>query len=142
LAYCIKEHLPDYDVAIGRRKAIHRPLSIHTKDGLRLVYHLEEGHRGIVFTRCKDTLFITEFSFMSSGCAVVAIDLPTGKRRWRSQLEGNPPEGHSEYYNSVNIETDGEKIIVYGNESHGRYVEHLDINSGKMLLNRKFEPLR
>jgi hypothetical protein len=47
---------------------------------------------------------------------------------------------HSEYYNRVNIETDGKKIIVYGNESHGRYVEHLDINSVKMFVNKNSNP--
>ncbi len=51
---------------------------------------------------------------------------------------------HSDYSNRVNIETDGERLIVNGNEAHGQYVEHLDIKTGKTLankrLNRGLEP--
>jgi hypothetical protein len=113
LDYCIKQHMPDYDVELVHEDN-YTPINIRTKDGKRLVYHLEDGHEKIAFARHKATLFIAEFSYMCTGCEVVAIDLATGKERWRSRLEGNPPGFHSKYHNSVNIETDGEKIIVYG----------------------------
>lgn len=94
---------------------------------------------GRVFTRWEGKLFVAKYARGVTGCEVAAIDLSTGRQYWKSRLEAIGDQTHSEYYNSVNIETDGEKVIIYGNESHGRYVEHLDINTGKMLLNKKFD---
>ncbi len=75
------------------------------------------------------------------GCEVVAVNLLTGKELWRTRLFGTgpTPEWHSKYGNQVNIETDGKRVVIYGNENDGRYVEHLDINTGKTLANRRFE---
>ncbi len=139
LAYCIKQHLPDYDVVTDSEEKFYTPISIRTKGEKKLVYHLHDGHQGIVFARHQCTLFIAEFDAIGSGCEVVAIDLSMGKQCWKSRLRGIGPRGHSKYQNVVNIETDGAKVTVYGNESHGKYVEQLDAKSGKMLVNAKFD---
>ena len=146
LDYSVRSHLSDYELKYGTHPIItpvsiqgfYEPISIWTRDHSRLVYHLEDGHKEIVFTRREDTLFVAEFHPICTGCSVVAIDLATGNRIWETQLQGIGPTEHSKYRNRVNIETDGERVIVYGNESHGKYVEHLDVASGKILLNRKF----
>jgi len=41
--------------------------------------------------------------------------------------------------NIVNIETDGKKVIVYGNEALGRFVEHLGLKTGKTTANKTFD---
>jgi outer membrane protein assembly factor BamB len=139
LAYCTKEHLADYEVELVEPEKYYTTINIRNKDDRKAIYSIIEGHKSIVFTRWQDTLFIAEFSPASSGCAVVALDLKTGKRIWRTDLEGIGPTGHSEYSNQVNIETDGDLVIVYGNEAHGKYVEQLNINTGKTVANTKFE---
>jgi hypothetical protein len=67
------------------------------------------------------------------------LHLQTGRQLWKSQLEGIGETRHSAYLNLVNIETDGQIIIVTGNEAHGRYIEHLDLKNGKTLANKKLE---
>jgi hypothetical protein len=139
LAFCINQHLPDYDVEVVREDGFRTPISIRARDNKALVYHFKNGHRHTVFARHENNLFIADFSPGTSGCEVVAIDLATGKQRWKSRLRGIRPKGHSEYCNEVNIETDGENVTVYGNESHGKYVEQLDAKSGRMLVTVKFD---
>jgi hypothetical protein len=139
LAYSTKHHLPDYDVERVREKGYYTPIKIRTKTDRKVIYILEDGHESTVFTRWKDVLYIAEYSPIGTGCEVVALDLMTGTQLWKSRLEGIGPTGHSQYSNLVNIETDGWRVIVTGNETHGRYVEHLDLASGKTLTNKKLD---
>ena len=37
------------------------------------------------------------------------------------------------------LERPGQKVIVMGNEAFGRYVEHLDLHSGKTLANKQLD---
>ena len=139
LAYSIKQHLPDYDVELVKKKEYYTPINIRSKKDGRIAYSLVEGHKSIVFTRLNDVLFIAEYSPIATGCDVVAADLKTGTKVWKSRLQGIGPTGHSQYLNLVNIETDGKYIIVNGNEAHGRYVELLDIKTGQTLANKKLK---
>jgi outer membrane protein assembly factor BamB len=139
LDYCIKQHLPDYEVEFDRKKRFYTPFNIWTKNDRKMIYSLEEGHENIVFTRWEDILYIAEYCPIASGCVVVALDLKTGEELWRSRLYGIGSTMHSEYRNLVNIETDGQRLIVNGNEGNGRYVEHLDLKTGKTLANKKLK---
>jgi hypothetical protein len=73
---------------------------------------------------------------------VVAVDLKTGKRLWKTNLQGLGPIAHTKYRNRVIIEVDDRRVTVYGNESSGRYVEQLDPRTGKTLANKKLEANR
>jgi hypothetical protein len=97
------------------------------------------GHWGTVFTRAGDTLFRAEFYPIATGCVVVAVDLKSGKDLWRSRLKGSSCPGHSMYRNEVVIETDGKVVIVHGNESYSRYIEFVDMATGKTLGHREFK---
>jgi hypothetical protein len=134
-----KKHLPDCEVERVRENEYYTPINIRTQPDRKVIYSLKEGHKSTVFTRWNGILYIAEYCPSATGCEVVAVDLKTGKQLWKSRLQGIGPTGHSEYLNRVNIQTDGEHIIVAGNEAHGRYVEHLDIQSGKTLANKKFD---
>jgi hypothetical protein len=140
LAYCTKKHLRDYELERVGEKEDYTPINIRTKPDRKLIYSLKEGHKRTVFTRWKDVLYIADYSPIATGCKVIALDLKTGKQLWKSRLQGirltNP---HSKYLNLVNIETDGLRIIVTGNEAEGRYIEHLDLQNGKSLANKKLD---
>ncbi len=140
LAYCIKQHLPDYDVERDSPTEYYSPLSILDKDTRKVIYSYERASKATVFTRSKDVLYIAEHYPITTGCVVVAVDLISGKQLWKTRLIGNSPSGHSKYDYHVNIETDGKIVIVNGKEDNGRYVEHLDIRTGKMLRNKKLDP--
>jgi len=139
LKACIDRHLTDYDVVFTGADSFYGELTIRSKKDGSVIYYLKNAHKRVVLTRWKDTLFVAEYSPIATGCEVIAVDLGTGKRVWKTRLRGIGPTGHSQYSNSVNIETDGAKVIVYGNESHGKYVEHVDMKTGKTLLNRAFD---
>jgi hypothetical protein len=141
LAYCMKRHMPDYAADPKREMKYGPELEVFDKDGRRTVWLFESGVKGNVFTRWKETIFVAHYCTIATGCEVEAIDLKTGKQLWKSRLEGIGPTGHSKYSNSVNIETDsvGSKVIICGNEGHGKYVEYLDMMTGKKIANRKFD---
>ena len=134
LTYSTEQHLPNYDVEYSNPT-----LNIRSKQDNAIVYSYGHARESMVFTRWKDILYIAEYHSLSTGCAVVAVDLKSGKQLWRTQLQGIGPVGHSKYRNLVNIETDGRILIIAGNEAFGRYIEHLDIKSGKMLANKQFD---
>jgi hypothetical protein len=139
LAYSIKQHLQDYEVERVQEKEYYTPINIRTKTDRKVIYSLPKGHESTVFTRWKDTLYVAEYSPIATGCEVVALDLKAGKQLWKARLEGIGATGHSKYLNLVNIETDGQRVIVSGNEAHGRYVEILDLRSGNTLANKKLD---
>jgi len=82
-------------------------------------------------------VFSTHHAF-SSGCTLIAIDLKTKKQRWKTRLKGVGPVGHSEYRNRINLRAGpGAAVTVFGWESYGRYIEVVDLKSGKTLHHRK-----
>jgi hypothetical protein len=140
LTYSTNQHLPDYEVERVQPKEHYTAINIRTKQGHAIIYSYKDASERTVFARWKDNLYIAEYCPIATGCEVVAVDLKSGKQLWRTQLQGIGPTYHSKYLNLVNIETDGKIVIVAGNEAHGRYVEHLDIQTGKMLANKKLDP--
>lgn len=140
LEYCTKQHLADYVVERGNPKPFGTPINIRRKKDRKLVYTMGGGWQTILFTRCRDILYIAEYCTIASGCDVVAVDLKSGKKIWKTRLQGIGPTMHSQYLNLVNIETDGQIVTVTGNESDGRYIEHLDLETGKALANKKLDP--
>jgi len=143
LAYSTEQHLPDFDVersGEGLFRDLEGTLKIRSKEDGKLIYSYQKyASEHAVFTRWQNMLYVAEYSPVRTGCEVVAVDLKSGKELWRTKLQGIGPITDSKYENLVNIETDGEVIIVAGNEASGRYVEHLDIKTGKFLGNKQFE---
>lgn len=135
LENCSKRHLNDYDVELllqGHRDVV---IVIRTKGQKQIICSFR-GHSGTPLACANNTLFIAEQSPIASGCQIIAIDLKTGKYRWKTQLQGIGPVCHSEYLNKVNLNADGDKIVIYGNEASGRYVEILNMRTGRMIANR------
>ena len=138
LAYSTERHLPDFDVELVGKSFFDRTLNIRSKQDGTLICWSGDATESTVFTRWKDILYVAEYCPIRTGCEVVAVDLKSGNELWRTKLQGIGSVSHSKYWNLVNIETDGKVIIIAGNEAGGRYVEHLDIKSGKMLANKQF----
>ena len=92
-------------------------------------------------SEAADTFYYAEFSPYASGCSIVAYHLDHGER-WKTPLWGIGPLGNSMYTNRVNMKLDGNHLIVYGDESAGRYIQLLDIRTGRIVGRRRGADLK
>ena len=84
-------------------------------------------------------LYLAEFSSLRTSCSIVAYDFKAKKELWKTDLKGIGPVVHSKYRNEVTITTAGDDaIFVMGNESRGRYIEYVDLKSGKTVGHKVF----
>lgn len=97
-----------------------------------------DGHTGTSFVVQGLTLYYADYHPMSTGCAVVAMDLKTGKQLWRTTLKGLGPVKHFKYYNAVALDVDEGALRVVGKESQGRYIEFVDRENGTTLGHKVF----
>jgi hypothetical protein len=95
------------------------------------VVHFFEGHPRTVFAVRHDVLYYADFGPASTGCAVVACDLRTGKQLWKARLQGLGPIAHKDYRNAVNLDLEKYAVCVRGQECLGNYIEFVDLRSGK-----------
>lgn len=132
----------------ARALAIGRP----TQDGLRLVragrggLAVRGGPLGYVeltdsdpfadraaFAVLDDTVVVVTFCSGASGATAYGIDRRTGARAWATSPGSIGPIGHSRYGNDVRVAVEGERVVVHGDESAGRYVGVLDPRLGRLL---------
>lgn len=84
-------------------------------------------------------LYLAEYSAIATGASVAAFELETGRAVWKTQLFGLGPISHSKYRNEVVIQAEGERVVVSGWESEGKYVEVLDASDGRIRGSRPEE---
>jgi hypothetical protein len=98
-----------------------------------------EGHYRSVFALGGDVLVYADFLPSRTGCALVAHDLKTQKQLWKTDLKGLGPIAHTRYANAVNLEViNGEVVRVFGEESAGKYLEYVDLKTGKTVGHRVY----
>jgi hypothetical protein len=136
LAACVARYLGDYRVESVRSGLTGSKVTLQVRDNEQLVFTWE-GHDYTVFTRSGRVLFLADYDPRSTGCAVVAYDLKARKELWRTELEGIGGVSLSKYHNRVTISlaSDGNVVVVCGDEASGRYVERLNARTGKDLSN-------
>lgn len=137
---CIRRHLKGFTVE--RIEADHLPGGytqwVRVKDHGRVVLRFPASAE-TTFTRSGDVLYLAVFYPLATGCSVRALDLRTGKERWKSELQGLGQVGHSKYRNQVAIDADGVAVVVRGKESYGRYIEVLDPRTGRTVGHKVFD---
>jgi hypothetical protein len=144
LLYCVRRNFRDYQAEIICPKETRdgfeeNPLTIRLTDGGKEVYSFKANDE-TVFTRRGDVLYIADFSPRTTGCSVVAFDFKAKKELWKTKLKGIRVRLHSEYENQVTIEmTTSGAILVNGKESFGRYIEYVDMKSGKTVGHKVFK---
>ena len=83
--------------------------------------------------RAGDRLVLVSWGRISSGARAAAFALESGAQLWSTTLEGIGPQDHSKYSNVIQIELEGEDVLVVrGVESHGRYTEGRSISDGAL----------
>jgi hypothetical protein len=117
--------------------------TFRTKDGPKVTVR---GHGGTRVVVRGDAIYVAEFSPIATGCKVVAYDLATGKKAWEKELAGIGPVAHSRYSNRVAMAVEKHPtenhfaLVIAGWEATGRYVEVLDLATGKQLAHKKYAP--
>lgn len=96
------------------------------------------AHKNTTFVVQGTTLYYADYHRMSTGCVLMAIDLKTGKQLWKANLKGLGPINHTKYFNLVALEADDGAIKIMSKESAGRYVEFVDLQTGKTLGHKVF----
>ena len=112
-------------------------------DGSEL-WRLEEGDafmEDAALALDGGTLYVARFSDIASGCGVTAYEAASGEILWTTRLQGVGPIGHSEYLNKVELRVlDGRRLAAFGWESAGCYIEVLDREDGRTVVNRRLDP--
>ena len=83
-------------------------------------------------------LYYPQYCEIANGCTWIAFDLIHGREAWKTRLFGIGAVAHSEYMNRIHCKIVGQRIVVYGDEAAGQYVEILDMKSGRTLANRGY----
>lgn len=107
-------------------------LEVRVGDGTKHIYSWP-AHRHTVFAMADGVLYTTRFAPESSGCTVAAINLTTARVLWERRLTALGPVEHSKYRNRVNLVVRDATVIVYGNETAGRYIEAVDARTGALI---------
>jgi hypothetical protein len=113
------------------------------KDGQKLTV---SGHAQSAFAFNGDTLYFADFSSISTGCKIVSYDLATGKKIRETRLEGLGPIAHTKYRNRVVMSVEKHPtvkeafaLVITSQEAAGRYIEVIDLVTGKQLAHKKFD---
>jgi outer membrane protein assembly factor BamB len=127
----------EYDLRLEQTsKKLYTVTITFGKDGKTL--YSVEGHRNSVFRVLGNVLYYPQFHPSASGATLVAVDLTTGKEIWKTHLEGIGAVRHFKYSNLINMEISNETVTVFGNESFGRYVEIVQLSTGKTVGHKVF----
>jgi hypothetical protein len=94
---------------------------------------------GIALASDGQRLFIADYPAISSGARFAAHELETGAMLWSREALAIGPQGHSEYFNVVQLRRLGDVLIAYGDEAHGAYVEAMDPETGAVLEHHTLE---
>jgi hypothetical protein len=138
--YCKKAYKGDYEVellpsgGVGGGGSVNIRFYFNEKE-----VHTIVGHAGTVFGERKNVVYYADFTPYSSGCTVIAYDLKGKKQLWKTDLKGLGPISHTKYRNAVILEVKDDVVRVLGQESAGKYVEYVDLKSGKTVANRVFK---
>ena len=139
LEYCMTQILPDCEArrtSLGDLCVVQ--IDVHRKSDGKKICGFESPTQAFLFARRDNVVFIADYSPNATGCFVSAVDLDSGNRLWSTQLEGIESVDRSKYRNRVNIEVNGENVVVFGNETNGRYVETRNAKTGALVSNKQF----
>ena len=136
-AYCAVRFNDDYDIRIERSRGRDgvSPLRLTFDSGDGRSYSID-GHEFTVFVGSGPRLFWVRYNGARAGGTLVAVDLETGVVAWERDLRALGEVAHSSYTNRIQMQMQGDTVVVYGLESLGRYLEVREAKSGNMILHK------
>ncbi|MCR9165827.1 MAG: hypothetical protein ACE37F_32210 [Nannocystaceae bacterium] len=85
-------------------------------------------------------LYLAHACGSSTGARLYALYVSEFAWQWQADLYALGPIGHFAYANRVALEWRGDRVLVFGDESLGRYVEAIDPERGGTLVNQSWPP--
>jgi hypothetical protein len=137
LLWSVQTAPPEYEITVTRPAGVSGLLDIRFTLDAKTSYTWK-GHLNTPFLINDKVLYYADYDPISDGCAVVAYDLANKKQLWKTQLQALGGVDHSKYRNAVEMDFDGDALRVFGNESAGKYVEYVDLKSGKTIGHKVF----
>lgn len=127
-----------YTVTIVSRPTARTRGQVTFQRGARTLITVKPHDESPILILPGHLLVFTIHDSISTGCTLVAFDLAKGRLHWQTPLRGIGPVSHSKYRNRLNLRAGpGKAVTVYGWEAFGRYVEVVDLASGKTVAHRR-----
>jgi hypothetical protein len=141
LRYCVDHYKGTFEIGFEPPgpEGVDRESLVKFKDPEGKRFFSVLAHDGTVFVESKNVLYYTKFRPRRSGCTLIAYDLQASKELWKADLKGLGPISHSKYRNAVILDIKEGALRVLGNESSGKYVEFVDMKTGKTVGHRVFK---
>lgn len=98
------------------------------------------SYSGTPYIFDDDTLYFACYDPVGSGCVIKALDLKSKALLWTTSLQALGPTSHNKYNNCVHIKLKLRNIVVYGDESFGKYIETIDAMTGKTISSKVDRP--
>jgi hypothetical protein len=99
-----------------------------------------QAHWSTVFRTGGKKIYIVQSPAMTYGGKVLCIDGSSGRMDWECPIGAILKVGsHSLYVTSRAIELTDDFVLVWGNETGGRFLDVIDRKTGRLLASRKFE---
>jgi outer membrane protein assembly factor BamB len=98
---------------------------------------LAPAARNVAFLVHGGALYIALYAENASGAELAAVDTKTGRLLFRAPLRGLGPGPHGKGRNRVQLHFVDPWVVVFGDESGGRYIEALDAKTGETVSSRK-----
>jgi hypothetical protein len=142
LLYSVTWYLGDFDTVVeSPKRDVDKPwawrVTVRMLDGGKEI-HSFQAQPGEVFARDRDVLYFTHFERSGTGCFVSAYDFRAKKELWRAQLKSRTNKPYSYYRNAITIDASAPVLIIRGNETALRYIEYVDMKTGKTLAQREY----
>lgn len=139
LAWYVTRYKGKLRVSVPASKHLFRKVSVRVRRQGRTLARFG-AHSETAFVILNDRVLVYSVHHaIATGCTLVAVDLKTRKQLWKTPLKGVGPVSHSKYRNRINLKAGpGAAVTVFGWESHGRYLEVVDLKTGKTLTHKKF----
>lgn len=83
--------------------------------------------------------YVAAYMRSATSARVFALNTASGEIVWETALEGIGSVGHSKYSNRVQIRIIDDQLVIFGDESSGKYIEILDSEDGRLIHNRKVQ---
>jgi hypothetical protein len=136
---CLAHELRDYKLELARENGSFTKFVLRVLADGKAIYSFSV-HLESVFLERDGVLYHADFSANASGCMIVAHDLKANKQLWKTDLKGIGPVAHSKYANEVRMMTyKSDALMIYGKESFGKYIEILELKSGKTVGHKLFK---
>jgi hypothetical protein len=79
-----------------------------------------------------ELLILAHFHRIATGSSLWALDLLSGKLRWRADVQQLEVD-HSKYWNDVSLERQGNTLFLRGFEAAGCYLQTFDLATGRRI---------